>query len=145
MKTIQEIRKFANQNPLTWLATAVGDQPHLRAMAMWFADETGFYFHTGTLKRLCDQLRGNPKVELGFYNAGDGMTTMQMVRVTGKIEIVEDAKIEKKLFEDRPWLHDIRNTFPNQKVFIFRVAHGEAQYWNMGLNCRERETPPIVF
>ena len=38
MNTIEEIREFANQNPVTWVATAVADQPHLRAMAMWFAD-----------------------------------------------------------------------------------------------------------
>ena len=66
MKTIEEIREFANQNPTTWLSTSVGDQPHLRAMAMWFADESGFYFHTGTQKRLSVQLKNNPKVELGF-------------------------------------------------------------------------------
>ena len=145
MKTIEEIREFANQNPQTWLATAVGDQPHLRAMAMWFADANGFHFHTGTQKRLCTQLRNNPKVELGFLNPGDGMGTMQMVRVTGKIEQVHDAALEKKLFEERPWLNDIFKVYPNDRIFIFRIAHGEAQYWNMGLNCKEKDTPPIVF
>ena len=84
-------------------------------------------------------------MELGFFNPGDGMPNMQMVRVTGKIELVNDAKLDKRLFEERPWLNAIRSAFPNQKIFIFRVAHGEAQYWNMGLNCREKETPPIVF
>lgn len=145
MKTIEEIWEFANQNPATWVATAVGDQPHLRAMAMWFADATGFYFHTGTQKRLHQQLLGNPKVELGFYNQGDGMGTMQMVRVTGKIEVVKDAALEKKLFEDRPWLNAVFQAYPNDRIFIFRIAHGEAQYWNMQLNCREKDTPPISF
>ncbi len=145
MKTIEEIREFANQNPTTWLSTAVGDQPHVRAMAMWFADETGFYFHTGTQKRLSEQLSNNAKVELGFFNQGDGMGTMQMVRVTGKVELITDAQLEKKLFEDRPWLHGVFEAFPNGRIFMFRLAHGEAQYWNMGLNCKEKETPPIVF
>jgi uncharacterized pyridoxamine 5'-phosphate oxidase family protein len=145
MKTIEEIRKFANQNPTTWLATAVGDQPHLRAMAMWFADETGFYYHTGTQKRLSQQLRGNPKVELGFFNAGEGMGNMQMVRVTGKVEMVEDAGLEKKLFEARPWLNAIRQAYPNDKIFIFRIAHGEAQFWNMGVNGKEKDMTPIIF
>lgn len=145
MKTIEEIREFTNQNPQTWLATAVGDQPHLRAMAMWFADENGFHFHTGSQKRLCDQLQNNPKVELGFYNQGDGMGTMQMVRITGNIEVINNAALEKKLFEDRPWLNDIFRAYPNDRIFIFRIAHGEAQYWNMGLNCQERNTPPVKF
>jgi pyridoxamine 5'-phosphate oxidase len=145
LKTIEEIREFASKNPATWLATAVGDQPHLRAMAMWFADATGFYFHTGTQKRLHKQLLGNPKVELGFYNQGDGMGTMQMVRVTGRIEAVSDASLEKKLFKDRPWLNAVFQACPNDRIFIFRIAHGEAQYWNMGLNCREKDTPPVLF
>lgn len=145
MKTIEEIREFAIKNPATWVATAVKDQPHLRAMAMWFADATGFYFHTGTQKRLHKQLLGNPKVELGFLNPGEGMGTMQMVRVTGKIEVVNDAALEKKLFEDRPWLNAVFQACPNERIFIFRIPHGEAQYWNMGLNCKEKDTPPIVF
>jgi pyridoxamine 5'-phosphate oxidase len=145
VKTIEEIREFASKNPATWLATAVGDQPHVRAMAMWFADATGFYFHTGTQKRLHKQLLGNPKVELGFYNQGDGMGTMQMVRVTGRIEAVSDAALEKKLFKDRPWLNAVFQACPNERIFIFRIVHGEAQYWNMGLNCREKDTPPVLF
>ncbi len=145
MKTIKEIIDFANQNPAAWLATSVADQPHLRAMGMWFADETGFYFHTGTQKRLSNQLRSNPKVELGFINIGNGMATMQMVRVTGSIELINDPVLEKKLFEDRPWLNGIRQAYPNDNIFIFRIAHGEAQYWNMGLNCQEKDIPPIVF
>ena len=113
-------------------------------MAMWFADETGFYFHTGSQKRLYEQLRDNMKVEMGFYNPGADMGSMQMVRVTGNIEQVNDAELEKKLFEDRPWLNAIFQAYPNDRIFIFRIAHGEAQYWNMSLNCKERE-PPIVF
>lgn len=145
MKTIEEIREFTNQNPATWVATAVGDQPHVRAMAMWFADETGFYYHTGTQKRLSDQLKNNPKVELGFFNPGEGMGEMQMVRITGTVEMVEDEALEKKLFEERVWLNQIREAFPNEKIFIFRIAHGEVQYWNMGLNCQEKNIAPIVF
>lgn len=144
MKTMQEIIEFANQNPVTWLATSSGDQPHLRAMAMWFADASGFYFHTGTQKRLSQQLKSNPKVELGFIKPGQ-MGAMQMVRITGQIEQINDAVLEKKLFEDRPWLHDVFRAFPDGKIFIFRIAHGEAQYWDMSLNCREKDTPPIVF
>lgn len=144
MKTIKEIIEFANQNPVTWLATSTGDQPHLRAMAMWFADASGFYYHTGTQKRLSQQLKNNPKVELGFYKP-DQMGSMQMVRITGKIEQVNDSALEKKLFEDRPWLHDVFKAYPDGRIFIFRIPHGEAQYWDMSLNCREKDTPPIVF
>lgn len=73
------------------------------------------------------------------------MSTMQMVRITGSIEMVEDAELKKKLFEERAWLNEISNAFPDERIFIFRIPHGEAQYWNMGLNCQEKNTPPIPF
>lgn len=144
MNSIAEVIAFANSNPVTWLATVDGDQPHLRAMAMWFADQSGFYYHTGTQKRLAGQLKKCPRVELGFISLGD-MSQMQMVRVTGKIEMVEDAALEKRLFEERTWLNDIKAAWPDDNIFIFRIAHGVAQYWDMSRNCREKSIPPIVF
>jgi pyridoxamine 5'-phosphate oxidase len=59
--------RFATGDPVTYIATADGDQPRVRAFAMWFCDNSGFYYHTGTSKRTCGQLKKNPKVELCFY------------------------------------------------------------------------------
>ncbi|HEX2958834.1 MAG TPA: pyridoxamine 5'-phosphate oxidase family protein [Chitinispirillaceae bacterium] len=144
MKTIDEIIDFTNQNPVAWVATSVNGQPHVRAMAMWFADKTGFYFHTGSMKRLYTQLKGNPRIEAGFIHPGE-MQTMQTVRVTGTIEEINDPVLQKKLFEDRPWLNPLFAAYPNDKIFIFRIAHGEAQYWDMSRNCQEKNIPAIVF
>ena len=145
METIEEIVEFANQNPIVWLATAEGDQPHVRGLWMWFADSTGFYFHTGTQKRLCAQLDANPKVEIAFFNPGGGQGDSQMVRITGKVEKMVDRQLEKKLFQERPWLNDIKAAYPDDRIFIFRLPHGEAQYWDMSRNCREKDIAPIVF
>jgi nitroimidazol reductase NimA-like FMN-containing flavoprotein (pyridoxamine 5'-phosphate oxidase superfamily) len=30
---------FANQNQACWLATSQDDQPHVRGLLMWFADQ----------------------------------------------------------------------------------------------------------
>jgi uncharacterized pyridoxamine 5'-phosphate oxidase family protein len=73
------------------------------------------------------------------------MMQMEMARVTGAVEMVDDPGLEKKLYEDRSWLCAIRDAYPNDKIFIFRIAHGEAQYWTMGENCREKDVAPIVF
>ncbi len=144
MKTIDEVIEFANQNPASWVATSADGQPHVRAMAMWFADKTGFYFHTGSQKRLFAQLTGNPKIEAGFQRHGE-MGSMQMVRVTGGIEEVKDENLVKKLYEDRPWLNAVFAAYPNDRLFLFRIAHGEAQYWDMSRNCQEKSIPPILF
>ena len=42
-----------------YIATAEGDQPRVRAFAMWFCDNTGFYYHTGTPKKIFGQLKKN--------------------------------------------------------------------------------------
>jgi uncharacterized pyridoxamine 5'-phosphate oxidase family protein len=44
--------KFANDNPSSHLATIEGDQPRVRGMLMWVANETGFYYNTGVMKEL---------------------------------------------------------------------------------------------
>ncbi len=144
MNTIDEVIEFTNQNPAAWVATSVDGQPHVRAMAMWFADKTGFYFHTGSQKRLYTQLNKNPKIEAGFMHPGE-MGSMQMVRITGSIEVINDPVLQKKLFEDRPWLNAVFAAYPNDKIFMFRIAHGEAQYWDMSRNCQEKNFPAITF
>ncbi len=38
--------KFATENSTCYLATVEGDQPRVRAVGIWRADKTGFYFGT---------------------------------------------------------------------------------------------------
>jgi len=67
---LEDCIKFANDNPICYVATADGDQPRVRAFGMWFADKTGFYFSTQASKAVCKQLKSNPKVEVCFYAPG---------------------------------------------------------------------------
>ena len=138
-----ECVKFANDNPVTYIATADGDQPRVRAFAMWFADETGFYYHTGTPKAVWQQLTKNPKVELCFYNPeGAG----RMMRVAGAVEFIDDPALKERLVAERPWLLQIGISGPDDpKLAVFRVAHGEAYFWTMENNMREAEAPRVRF
>ena len=47
---IQDCIKFTNENPICSLATVDNDQPRVRMLGFWFADETGFYFRQVQLK-----------------------------------------------------------------------------------------------
>ncbi len=136
---------FAVANPITYIATMDGDQPRVRAFAMWFADSSGFYYHTGTPKRVCQQLKKNPKVELCFYAPGT-TDTMKMMRVAGKVEFLEDKALEERLFRDRPWVKDVLKSAPKGgRLAMFRIAHGEAYFWMMKNNTRENEVPHLKF
>jgi uncharacterized pyridoxamine 5'-phosphate oxidase family protein len=139
-----ECEQFANANPVAYIATADGDQPRVRAFAMWFADKSGFYFHTGTPKRVYRQLLKNPKIEICFYSPGEGAG--RMMRVTGVVEFLIDPALEKRLYTDRPWVADlVKNAPSGAKVAIFRVAHGEAYFWTMADNMREDAAPRAKF
>ena len=98
---IQDCIQFANDNPLCYVATADRDQPHVRALLMWFADENGFYFGTMTPKRFWEQLEKNPKVEICFFNGATDLMASKMMRVTGDVELLRDKELNARLVEER--------------------------------------------
>ena len=63
----QDYVTFANEHPVCYLATSEGDQPRVRALMMWYADDTGFYFQSQSVKALCKQLEKNQNVEVIFH------------------------------------------------------------------------------
>jgi len=129
--------EFANENPMAWLATSEEDQPHVRAMLMWYADETGFYIQSANMKELVSQIVKNPKIEIAFFKPDEGTGTM--LRVEGEAEIIDDIKIKEKCLEDRPFLKDLGLTADGDKLCIFRMAHGKAHFWRMEINLDPKD------
>ena len=134
---IQDCIKFTNENPICYLATTEGDQPRVRALGFWFADETGFYFQTSSIKEFPHQLKINPKTEICFYKP-DGMIGT-MLRLSGTVEFIYDAKLKEKAFIDRPFLKSFKLTTDSPELIIFRITHGQAHFWNMESNLKPKE------
>ena len=84
----EEIIKLINENLSCHLATSENNQPHVRGMMVYKADENGVIFHTGQTKDLCSQIKSNPLVELCFFDSKNNI----QVRVTGKAVIKEDLE-----------------------------------------------------
>jgi pyridoxamine 5'-phosphate oxidase len=134
--------KFANDNKTCYLATAEGDQPRVRAMGMWYADETGFYFQAQSVKALYKQIEKNPKVEI-YFNAKD---MSKVMRVYGKAKIVTDEKIRAKCIQERPFVKNFGITTPdNPLLAVFHVYTGEAYFWTMADSMKEASLPRIKF
>ena len=134
--------QFANENKTCYLATAEGDQPRVRAMGMWYADETGFYFQAQTVKALYKQIENNPKVEL-YFNAKD---YSKVLRVYGKVKIITDSKIRAQCIEERPFVKNFGITEPdNPLLAVFQVYTGEAFFWTMADSMKEADLPRIKF
>jgi pyridoxamine 5'-phosphate oxidase len=135
---IKDCIKFANETPVCYLATAEGDQPRVRALGFWFADETGFYFQIGAVKDMYGQLQKNNKVEACFWQP-DEESTGTMLRVAGEIEFIEDPELKKKVIEDRPFLKEFGLTVDHPGLVIFRISKGEAYFWTMETNFEPKE------
>ncbi|PKM83223.1 MAG: pyridoxamine 5'-phosphate oxidase [Firmicutes bacterium HGW-Firmicutes-14] len=139
--TKQEIFELINSNPVIFLATAEGDQPRVRGMFLYKADESGIVFHSGTMKDVYRQVVNNPKAELCFNDFNRGI----QVRVTGVLEIVDDKNLKDEICEHptreflRKWrdsgvLEDFYNAF-----VVFRLKGGRATTWTMETNFAPKE------
>lgn len=143
--TMKEILEFANENATAWLATAEDNQPYVRGMWMWYADETGFYFHTAKAKRMCGQIEKNPKVAAAFIRDAE-TEKFATLHVEGTIEEVKDEALLQKLLKERAWLSaNINASGVDTEVVIYRINHGTAYIWDMSWNVNESKIPRVTF
>lgn len=132
-----DIIKFANNNPVCFLATLEGDQPRVRALGFWFADDSGFYFQTGAVKDLYRQLKDNPKTEVCFFRQGPRAGAV--LRVSGSVEFLDDEQLKKKVMIERPFLKDFGLSADSPDLVIFRIPHGEAHFWSMETSLEPKD------
>ena len=140
--SLEEYANFANENAACYLATAEGGQPRVRAMGMWYADETGFYFQTQSVKALYKQIQENDKVEVYFCTPDFS----KVMRVSGKVKTIEDMELRRKCIEERPFLKELGITDPeNSLLAIFHLFTGEAYFWTREDSMKEADIPREKF
>ena len=132
---MEEYIKFANENPTCYLATVENDQPRVRALGFWYADNSGFYFQTAAMKEFYGQLKNNPKTEVCFFNPQG----MKMMRVAGEVEFIDNSDSRQKCMKDRPFLKSLGLSEESPDLIMFRIAHGSAYFWTMQTNLRPKE------
>jgi pyridoxamine 5'-phosphate oxidase len=142
---MNQVIEFASQNPVAWLANIEDGVPHVRGLLLWFADETGFYFHTASIKCLAAQLARNSAVEAAFHRTEGVFGDSRMLRINGAVEFVQDSELEKRLYEERPWVLANKKSMPDAEVRIFRIYRGTCHFWDMSANGRERDQPRVNF
>jgi len=133
--TKQEIYEFLNSNPACHLATADGNQPHVRGMLMYRADEAGILFHTGDFKELCRQIQQNPKVEICFNNFESNI----QVRVTGTAHFTEDQGLKEEMVSAREFLRPWVEEFGYDMLKVFQVSNCSATVWTFQTNLEPKK------
>lgn len=131
----KEIYALMNANPVFHLATVEGDQPRVRGMLLFRADENGLIFHTASTKDVYTQIMNNPKVEMCF--SGNGT----QVRVTGVLENVTDDELKEEVFNhpSRKFLQAWKEKGIDSLLQIFRMKNCEAITWTMETNFVKKE------
>jgi pyridoxamine 5'-phosphate oxidase len=138
---LQDCIQFATENPVCFVATTDGDQPRVRGFLLWFANEDGFYFATLSPKEVYKKLKNNPKVEVCFYNNPAELQDAKQMRVTGKVEFLDDEELKKKIAEERQMAGQ-----PIEHLCeVFRIHTGEAHFWTMADVLKEPELERIKF
>jgi pyridoxamine 5'-phosphate oxidase len=99
---LDECIKFANENPVSFLATLDGSQPRVRGFQLWYADKSGLYYSSAAGRDVYKQLIANSKVEACFVNTKS--QDLQQMRVTGTVQFIDDLEMKKKLLDARPFL-----------------------------------------
>jgi pyridoxamine 5'-phosphate oxidase len=142
---LQDCIKFATENPICFLATIEGDQPRVRALGLWFANENGFYFSILSPKQAYGQLKANPKVEVCFYNNPTDLMQAKQMRVTGKVEFVADQELQEKAAGEGAWLEELTGKPLGHLWKNFRIRSGEVCFWTLADTLREPELERIRF
>jgi uncharacterized pyridoxamine 5'-phosphate oxidase family protein len=119
----KEILAFITANPIGYLATVDGNKARVRGMDTYRADEKGLILYTSKSKDVCKQMIKNPEVEICYFAKGT------QVRVSGRIELVEDLALKKEIVSKREFLKpEYEKGYDGLAVFRLK---GKATTWSM--------------
>jgi len=142
---LQDCIKFATENPVCFVATAEGNQPRVRVIALWFANENGFYWGILSPKNVYKQLMVNPKVEVCFYDNNSDWLNAKQMRITGKMEFVNDPKLEKRAAEEGAPIEELVGKPIGHLWKTFRIHSGEAFFFTLKDTLKEQELERVKF
>ena len=134
--TAQEMFRLINENPAFHLATVEGDQPRVRGMLLYRADENGFIFHTASTKDVFAQIKANPKAEMCFSCGG------VQIRVQGVLEQVYDEELRREIFAhpSRKFLQAWIENGIDDLLQVFVMKNCTAVTWTMETNFCPKES-----
>jgi uncharacterized pyridoxamine 5'-phosphate oxidase family protein len=117
---------FIKATPICFLASIEGNKPHVRALGLYRADENGIILQSDKRKNLYRQLVKNPEAEICFPDVKNFI----QVRVSGRIEIVEDLALKKEIVEARPYVKPVVEQMGYDTIAVYRLKNGKATFWS---------------
>jgi uncharacterized pyridoxamine 5'-phosphate oxidase family protein len=99
---VKDVLDFLNKAGTFYLATAEGDQPHVRPLGFVMDCGGKLAFCTSNRKNMCKQLAANPKVEICCIDA-----ECNTLRICGKAVFATTEETQRKALEVMPSLKDL--------------------------------------
>jgi uncharacterized pyridoxamine 5'-phosphate oxidase family protein len=136
----QEIFELINKNPVFFLATLDGNQPRVRGMLIYTADQSGIVFHTAVMRDVYKQVIENPQAELCFNDLNKGI----QIRVSGELEIVDDNNLKDEIAAHpsrtflKPWKESISVADFHASFAVLRLKNGTATIWTFANNLEPK-------
>lgn len=118
---MQEIVHFLNRHKSGFLATVENNMPRVRPWSFLIEDNGKFWFLTTNKKKVYNQLCENPHIE--FCSSSIDYIHL---RLTGKIEFIEDLEIKKRIFDEHFMLKSLYDSHENPDLVSFCLEHGTA-------------------
>lgn len=128
--TKEELFDFINANQTCFLAIAADNQPKVRGMMMYSADENGIIFHTGDFKCVYKDMLANPKVEICFLS--DDKSTQ--IRIQGEAAELDDDELKKEIIEKRPFLKPWVETRGLEMMKLIKIKPLKYAEWTQETN-----------
>jgi uncharacterized pyridoxamine 5'-phosphate oxidase family protein len=117
---------FIKGNPAFHLATCEGDQPRVRVIMTYRADERGIVFLTGTQKNVNRQLLTNPRSELCYYDAQNGI----QLRIAGRLSQLEDDTLKREILSQYTFLQPVAERQGLGAFTVWCLSTGSAVVWD---------------
>ena len=143
--TTKECVTFARENPVCFLATSDAGQPHVRTVLLWSADDTGFYFILLSPKKVCRQLKANPKAEVCFYNHASDLSAARQLRVAGRMELITDAGTHARAVKERSFLEGMIGQPLAPITEVYRLSACDAHFWTLPDGLKEDRLEHVTF
>lgn len=138
----EQIFEIINKNPAFFLSTVDGNEPRVRTIALYKADESGIVFHTGPFKDVYKQIMKNPNVQMCFYD----QTQNIQIRVRGTLECISSDELKDEISNHpsrvfmQAWKANCKTKQDFYNMFdVFSLKNGLANVWTFETNFAPKE------
>jgi len=128
---MKEVLEFLRSNKVFYLATIDGDQARVRPLGFVMDYDHKIFFGVGNQKKVYQQLKANPKVEISATSP-----EARWIRITGQAVFDERPEIVDAALKAMPMLKDIYSDPNGPQLAAFYLKDAEAGFFDMQGNAR---------